>query len=203
MQDNCIGSGEVWKDVLGYEGFYQVSNLGRVRSIPRVTVRIGRKTKRKFVNKQLGKTLKPGWQKSGHLFVNLCKNNKVKIFRIHRLVLETFIGSCPNNKECCHNDGNPANNRLENLRWDTKKNNSRDTINHDKSNFRLGNRHPNSVLNEEKALEIKLLYKTGRYSHVKLGKLFGVSAGLIMNIVNNKSWHCRKSVDRLRADNPA
>ena len=99
---------EVWKDILGYEGLYQVSNLGRVKSIGYGKERI----------------LKPGSCR-GYLFVSLCKNHKIKYCRIHRLVAQSFIPNPKNLPMVNHKDENPSNNSVENLEWcDAKYNNN-------------------------------------------------------------------------------
>ena len=75
-----------------------------------------------------GRWLNPGESKYGHLSVVLSKDGKQYTRRVHRLMLETFVGPCPEGMECCHNDGNPKNNLLSNLRWDTHKNNMQDAV---------------------------------------------------------------------------
>lgn len=108
---------EVWKDVPGYEGVYQVSDQGRVKSQRRFGTTGGVLTPRVKAD-------------SGHLRVALCQNGKVKDFLIHRLVLFAFVGFPAPGLEGCHNNGDPADNRLENLRWDTSKANSADIFLH-------------------------------------------------------------------------
>jgi hypothetical protein len=117
---------EQWLPIDNYENYYEVSNLGRVRSLPRLTN--GRNNSKRLVQ---GRTLSPGIRKkTGHLYVNLKVNNSTVTRSVHTLVLETFIGPCPPGLECCHNDGNPQNNRVSNLRWDTRVNNIQDMLDH-------------------------------------------------------------------------
>jgi HNH endonuclease/NUMOD4 motif len=105
---------ELWRDVPGQEGEYRVSNLGRLRSLPRTIV-----TKRRVVKPFKGGLCNYKPHKSlGYVFT--------KIGLMHRLVLEAFVGPCPRGMQCCHKDGNRANNKLENLRWDTQKKNEQD-----------------------------------------------------------------------------
>lgn len=66
----------------------------------------------------------------GRASLRLNYNGRIRTKRVHTLVLEAFAGLCPDGLEACHNDGNPSNNRLENLRWDTHRNNERDKIRH-------------------------------------------------------------------------
>lgn len=82
--------------------------------------------------------LKPGTMKSGHKYVNIRVDGRQVSFTVHRVVLETFIGDRPDRMECRHLDGDPANNRLENLKWDTRAENTKDRTRHGKHN--TGNR---------------------------------------------------------------
>lgn len=112
---------EVWKDIPGYEGSYQVSTLGRVKSLPRVVQIPGYGTRTLSE-----KMLRLSRCTSGHLYVNLRKDGSTHHSEIHRLVMLAFVGPCPPGMEVCHNDSNPANNRLDNLRYDTHLNNQID-----------------------------------------------------------------------------
>ena len=111
---------EQWKDIVGFEGLYQVSDLGRVRSLDRA-VAGARGSKRLIRGRIL--VLKHNSSTSDHLFVLLSSGNKKFKRYVHRLVLSTFLEVCPPEKECCHNDGDPTNNCLSNLRWDSHSNN--------------------------------------------------------------------------------
>lgn len=93
---------EVWKDIESYEDIYQISNLGNV--------------KRKYAN---GKTkiIKPYLNKCGYFYVCLCKYNKKKLFRVHKLVALAFIGNIPKNMEVNHINGIKTDNRVENLEY--------------------------------------------------------------------------------------
>lgn len=99
---------EVWKDIEGYEGLYQVSNEGRVRSIARVD-RFGRRVSERI--------MKPNVQKSGYHMVQLCRNGVHEAKLIHRLVALSFIPKPDDKNEINHIDENPANNRADNLEW--------------------------------------------------------------------------------------
>ena len=121
---------EVWKPVVGYEGLYQVSNLGRVKSLPRKvrqTSRWGKEMQRTVQEKIL--TAHP-LLRSGHLYVRLHKEKKGKDWYVHTLVLTAFVGPRPEGMECLHRDGDPTNNRVENLRWGTRSQNRLDTVKH-------------------------------------------------------------------------
>lgn len=115
---------EIWKDIPGYEGRYQVSDAGNVRSLPRVGLQRSKKGCL-HSHKYIGRVLKPRRKESGHLQVQLNPDGN---FQVHRLVMLAFVGPCPEGNEVCHNDNNPANNRLDNLRYDTRHGNRVDMI---------------------------------------------------------------------------
>ena len=99
---------EIWKDVIGYEGYYQISNLGRIKSVNRITTH-------NRVRKEC--MLKQFLNKFGYYFVSLSKDNKKITQRVHRLVAKTFIPNPNNYPEINHIDGNKKNNKVENLEW--------------------------------------------------------------------------------------
>lgn len=98
---------EIWKDIEGYEGLYQVSNLGNVKSL-------------NYRCTNIEKNLKQGLRPKGYPFVRLTKNKIEKLYSIHRLVANAFIPN-PDNLPCVnHKDENPLNNNVENLEWCTQ-----------------------------------------------------------------------------------
>lgn len=105
---------EEWRDIKGYEGIYQVSNIGRVKSLKRIIRRKdGRiKTIREII-------LKNNIHKSGYLEVNLNLNGTFKTVKVHRLVAEAFIPNYNNYKEINHKDEDKSNNNVNNLEWCT------------------------------------------------------------------------------------
>lgn len=107
---------ELWRQAVGYEGLYEVSSIGRIRSISKK----GSK----------GGILASRVEDNGYVKVCLYREGRRKSFWVHRLVLEAFVGPCPEGQEGCHGDGNRSHNSLENLRWDTKPANYQDTVKH-------------------------------------------------------------------------
>lgn len=113
---------EIWKDIEGYEGYYQVSNLGRVKSVDRVVEQDlphglhGTITYR-------GKILKNQTQRNGYMYIGLHKNNIYSWFRIHRLVAMTFVPGYKEGMEVNHIDENKRNNRADNLEWVSRREN--------------------------------------------------------------------------------
>lgn len=110
---------ENWKPVVGHEGAYEVSDLGRVRSLERrvrlVTRQAGETTRR-----VPERVLRPGATQSGHLSVAIGKNNSRAV---HQIVMQAFVGPCPDGCEVLHLNHDPADNRLANLRYGTRSEN--------------------------------------------------------------------------------
>lgn len=115
---------EMWKPVLGWDGLYEVSDEGRVRSLPRETL-AGRAGLRLHPGKLIA-----SFVRQERRFVNLFDGDKRATCTAHRLVLEAFVGPRPKGMECRHLDGDPANNRLGNLVWGTKIENETDKVRH-------------------------------------------------------------------------
>ena len=140
---------EIWKDIKDYEGLYQVSNYGRVKSL-------GRKKGGGLSDRYIGNE-----DKQGYIKVCLSKNGKVKHWQIHRLVYETFIGLIPDGMVINHKDQNPSNNRIENLEVCTQK-----------ENVNYGNRHYKlSVANGKivECIETGERFRSASYAAKKLG----------------------------------
>jgi hypothetical protein len=113
-------SNEIWKSVVGYEGFYEVSSLGRVRSLDR-TIKLYNGGS--YVRKE--KTLVQIKDKRGYLKLKLLKNGKMKTFFVHRLVAQAFISNPNELPQVNHKDENKLNNKVENLEWCTQQYNIR------------------------------------------------------------------------------
>jgi hypothetical protein len=108
---------ERWLPVSGYHGFYEVSDHGRVRSLPRTSTR--------------GGILKASPSKQrGHMYVSLCREGKQKSFTVHSLVMKAFVGAPPPCQEIRHLDGDPSNNHLDNLKYGTRGENNLDQVLH-------------------------------------------------------------------------
>lgn len=106
---------EIWKDIVGYERLYQISNLGRVKSL-------------NYNGTKKEKVLKPTLNDNGYYVVYLYKNKRRKTIRVHRLVAETFISNSKNKPQVNHKDGNKQNNGVENLEWCTNQDNVRHAV---------------------------------------------------------------------------
>ena len=117
---------EEWREIPGYGGYYEVSDQGNVRSLGRLITRSDGQ-QRRF----RGKKMNPVQHECGYPLVKLSRGmSDRRQAYVHRLVLETFVGPCPEGMEACHNNGDPTDNRLRNLRWDTHSGNIRDVVAH-------------------------------------------------------------------------
>lgn len=165
---------EIWKAVVGYEGRYEVSDLGRIKSLPH-----GRRGFEKIL-KQTPHV------KSGHLLVNLSDNEqRQRVNYVHLLVLIAHVGLPPKGMQGCHNDGVPANNALSNLRWDTPTSNQADRKLHGTSN--VGEQNPMAKFDEATVRVIKERLSRGELV-TNLAKEYGVRHGAISLIKNGKRW---------------
>lgn len=128
----------------------------------------------------------------GYCYVSLRQNSQIKQKQVHRLVLETFVRPCPEGMECCHNNGVKADNRLENLRWDTKKNNCKDAIKHGVHSClhqrKKGEMNSNAKLKEKDIRIIIYMFKTGLFSQIEIAKIYNVRNTSISHVVNKKTW---------------
>lgn len=106
---------EIWKAVPGYEGLYELSNMGRVRSLDRIVRASGVSKRRAF-----GRVLNPYTNKLRYQYVALSKDGKSKTLSVHRLVANVFVPNPNNYSIINHKDENPSNNRADNLEWCTQ-----------------------------------------------------------------------------------
>ena len=115
---------ERWTPVYGYEGLYEVSDQGRVKSLARYV------RDREGVRLVRERILKAKAQGFGYSTVMLCREGHKKTRTVHSIALESFIRPRAAGEVACHGDGNPGNNHLDNLRWDTQSNNLYDAVRH-------------------------------------------------------------------------
>jgi len=176
---------ERWLPVVGYEGFYEVSSHGRVRSIDRELLYADGR-----VCVWKGRILRQSLSAHKYPKVALSKNCVQQTLCVHRLVLAAFVGPRPDGMEGCHNDGNPMNNHFSNLRWDTPISNNRDKEHHGTAH--VGSRCASSVLTEKKVLEIRRRFRghvdDGGSNAVRLAQEFGVTPSTIMYVVRRRTW---------------
>lgn len=131
--------------------------------------------------------LTPTPDRRGYLYVTLCMAGEKRRHFVHRTVLAVFVGPCPEGMEACHfPDRNPSNNKLSNLRWDTKKANAADKI--PQGSHVEGVRCPASKLTPAVVIEARQLYATGDWTLYQLGEKFGVSYSVMGRAIRRDTW---------------
>lgn len=169
---------EEWKKIPGFEGLYEVSDLGRIRRL-------------RFTNRQADNILTSPRIKAlakapnRYLKVSLYRNGRAFQFGVHRLVLMAFVGPCPDGCEAAHGNNIPDDNRLINLRWKTHVENIGDKKIH--GTAQVGERNPSSTLKNVDVENISKL-KTDGLSQAEISRLFNISQNAVSMIVRRKAW---------------
>lgn len=164
----------------GYEGIYEISNHGNIISLARV--HIPAHGKRQTTRSRLLTQHSNG---KGYWSVRLWKNGNQSIRYVYRLVLEAFVGNCPNGQECCHGERGSAFNYLSNLRWDTKKNNHADKFLH--GTIGNGEKARSAKLTAHQVIAIRMRLARGEEQSV-MASTFYVSQPTISDIANRRTW---------------
>lgn len=164
---------EEWLPINGFPG-YEVSNLGRVGCWRKRGSRHPFPSERRIVT--------PVKNKTGYLQVTLHQGREKFTRNIHRLVLETFVGPCPDGMECAHGDGNRQNPVLSNLRWDTRKNNHADKIRH--GTAQRGENQWFAKVTEAQVREIR----KSTESNAAIAIRYGLAKEHVWSLRNRKSW---------------
>lgn len=173
---------EIWKDIENYEGFYQISNLGNIRSLDRI-----RKSKHGTA-KIKGVNLKQSITNAGYKQVVLRKFNIPQNASVHRFVIIAFLGVNKFKREVNHINGIKTDNRIENLEWVTRSENGFHAF---KNNLHIphdckGIKNGRAKLSEIQVLEIiSLLY---RKTNTEIASLYNVKTGTISAIRNKRLW---------------
>jgi len=162
---------ERWKEIPGYGGDYEVSNLGMVRSYKRNTS---------------GEMIKPQTNRGGYLYVNLYKNKKPKSRSLASAVSEVFIGIRPRGLQINHIDGNKKNNSVENLEYITSSENVKHAWRTGLSTHKKGELSHHSKLKNIDVLIIRHL--RGKMKAIDISSLFDISVSNVSRIQTGKRW---------------
>jgi hypothetical protein len=169
-----------WKPIPNYEGFYEASTDGRIRSIRRLS-RVN--CKHDSLRWMGGDELKKMISRHGYEIVSLSKNGIVKNHQVHKLVLTSYAGPRPfPDAQCRHLDGIRHNNQLHNLLWGTSLENAQDKIRH--GSALIGHRHHMAKLTNQQAIEI---YQSEELGTV-LAARYGISPTKISDIRKGRTW---------------
>lgn len=166
--------GEEWRDIIGYVGYYQVSNLGRVRGL-------NRSVKHYFGGpKKVKQKIMRTYKNKGYINVALNKDGKQKHFSIHRLIALHFISNEHNKPHINHINGIKHDNRIENLEWCTRSENLKHAV---KSGLY---KRPNVKLRDKEVRKIRRLHKEG-LSQLSIANKYNVDPSTISDVVNYKT----------------
>ena len=189
---------EIWKDVKGFEGIYQVSNKGRVKRLPYTATMHNQTTS--WLQPMPEYIFSPSLDTRGYPQVLLSIGNNKRVARVHRLVAEAFLKEPSEDLklECSkagvnyvlvnHRDGNPLNNFVDNLEWCSPKYNCDHSVKIGTHNPVKGEDNFNAILTESQVLEIYRLASSRAMSQEKIGELFGVKQITVSNINTGRSW---------------
>lgn len=153
---------ENWLSISGYDGLYEISDQGRVKSL------------------RWGKIMKNTPDSNGYMTIGLRIDNKNKTKKVHALVLEAFVSPRPKGMECGHKDGTKDNNNVSNLAWVTGAENGMMRVNHGTQFCKLNNKA---------ILDIREWLRQGNFSMRAIGEEFGVSTSTIWHIKDGRIWN--------------
>lgn len=187
---------EEWKDIVGFEGRYQVSTFGRVKSLSRTY------SDKRGGSRFVGECIKSLQDKSGYKRLKLKKDGKQKTYAVHRLVAEAFIPNPENKPYVNHIDFNRSNNNVKNLEWCTPKENAHHTTIHGRNQMTgaFGSLHPNSVSVDVFEVYVK---KIGTYgSIIEASEAIGISMSTIDIQLKSRQTKINGYVFRLKDEIP-
>lgn len=176
---------EIWKDVVGYEGLYQVSSLGRIKALAKLTYHNKAKCNVLRKERMFRQIFIDRW---GYKRIGLTDiNKKHKGWLAHRVVAMAFHPNPENKGDVNHKNGIKTDNRAENLEWATRSENCIHSFTIGLQDNK-GQKHPMHKLTSAQVLEIRAKYKPYVYERKQLAKEYGVDWTTIKDIVNNKTW---------------
>ena len=176
---------ETWKPVVGFEGLYEVSDLGRVRSLDRI---IRQWNRHAWIERRYpGVVLKPRPRNKFYAAYILYNGNIKRTVNGHVLVAESFVGPRPRGLEVCHDNGVHDDNRLCNLRYDTHKSNSGDTTKHGRQVRPQGEKHGMSRFSNEDVVLMRK-YSAAGLTGASIAVMFDASPTAVSQIVRRKRW---------------
>lgn len=172
---------EQWRDVKGYEGIYQVSDMGRVKSVERISAQ----------NHLLRERIrKPETDRDGYQIVNLCKDGKVKLHKVHRLVGEAFLDNEQGFPQINHINGVKDDNRVENLEWISASGNVKHAFDSGLKQPRriayYGERNPHCKVTDAQCEEIREIKRDKGYSNRRIADMFNIGTSQINRILHGK-----------------
>lgn len=183
---------EIWMPIKNYEGLYEVSNLGNVKSLNRLVENSGNAGSLnrlvKYYQPIRERILKPIMNTGGYYGIILHKNGKPEMFRVGGLVLAAFIKPKNKNLQVNHINGIKSDNRLVNLEWCTPSENMIHAYKNKLMISPCGSKHYNSKINENDVLDIIKLHNSGLLKNTEIAKMYNMSKSNIGSIIKRKFW---------------
>lgn len=175
---------EIWKDIIGHEGLYQISNLARIKSLSRIIV--NKNGFNKIIKERI---LSPVTMNIGYVAISLWRGNKDTKYTLHRLMAIHFIPNSENKKEVNHINGNRGDNNLLNLEWVTPSENMKHAMRTGKCKnfFQKGFNHKQSKLSREKVLAIREMRKNGARLK-EIGRIFDLTMDHVCRITKKRIY---------------
>jgi hypothetical protein len=173
---------EIWKDIKGYEGLYQISNYGNIKRI-----------------KSRGRFLKGSVTNKGYRMVVLTKEKKERRIFVHRIIAQAFIPNPDNYPIVNHKNAQKEDNSISNLEWTTIALNNKHAGSLGLMS-RRGEKHYRSKLNNNQVREIRQLYKLGKVEQKDLAEIYKVSTSTIGNIITRYRWNHVLDYDQLKSE---
>jgi hypothetical protein len=178
---------EIYKDIEDFEDLYQVSNIGKIKSLPKTVNGNGRSNSTRFLKERIRKQ---HINKKGYYGIVLCKDGKMYYGETHRIIAKAFIPNPLNLSQVNHKNGIKSDNRIENLEWCDASYNIKHAVNMGLLPKPIGERNAMAKLSEKQVQEIRQL--NGKLMHKEIAELYGVGRSNVTVILNNKSWRSKK-----------
>lgn len=174
---------EIWVPIKGYDGIYEISNIGNVKSLPKKWVS-GHST----VRSHTGKIIKPTNNQHGYLYVSLSNGEFKKTFKIHRLVAMAFIPQIENKNIVNHKNGIKTDNSVDNLEWVNSSENMIHAVKTGLTNPRKGVKSNLSKLNDEIVKQIREIYFGKKITQKEIAVMYGINQSNVSHIIKGITW---------------
>jgi predicted DNA-binding protein YlxM (UPF0122 family) len=182
MVDETNFEGEIWKEIPEFEGFYEASTHGRIKSLDRV--KFLKNNKEKVLVGKILSDVRSEWYGKVTLYM---LDEKFQ-FNTHRLIAKTFIPNPDNLPEVNHKDGIKSNNHVDNLEWCTHKENSEHALINNLFKPKSGIESGNAKLTDVQVIEMRNLYYKGNMTLLELRDKYSIAYGAIYNIIKGRNW---------------
>lgn len=180
---NGVPNHEVWRNCIGWEDLYQVSNYGRIKGVETFFIKTTKGRTMSVYKQEMIRT--PNHHKFGYPKISFWRDEKAKHYSCHRLVGIHFIPNPQKYTQVLHKDDNPRNPRWDNLFWGTQKHNIQDCVN--KGRWHIGVKNNKAKLTESIIPTIREMAYAGFQSRA-IGELIGVAKSQILSIKNGRTW---------------